>query len=79
MNALPTTAHQQRNNVLSLVILSMIAFLCLQVWLLIEVIQTSLGAEGSFFLLATLVSTLCAVGNWKLWQLLDRRIDNFNR
>mgnify|MGYP001298850602 CR=1 FL=1 len=79
MNALPTTAHQQRNTVLSLVVLAMIVFLCLQIWLLIEVIQTSLGAEGGFSLLATLVSTLCAVGNWQLWRLLHRRIDNFSR
>ena len=79
MNALPTTAHQQRNNVFSLAALSMIVLLSLQIWLLIEVIQTSLGAEGGFSLLATLVSTLCAVGNWQLWHLLHRRIDNFSR
>ena len=79
MNTLPTTAHQQRNTLFSLVALSMIVFLCLQIWLLIEVIQTSLGAEGSFSLLATLISTLCAVGNWQLWHLLHRRIDNFSR
>jgi hypothetical protein len=57
----------------------MIVFLCLQVWLLIEVIQTSLGGEGGFSLLATLISTLCAVGNWQLWTLLNRRIDTYGR
>jgi len=79
MNALPTTVHQQRDTIFSLVALSMIVFLCLQVWLLIEVIQTSLGGEGGFSLLATLVSTLCGIGNWQLWMLFNRRIGNFSR
>ena len=79
MNTIPMTAHQQRSNVLSLVGLSMIVLLCLQIWLLIEVIQTSLGGEGHFSLLATVLSVLCTAGNWQLWSLLDRRISNFSR
>ena len=79
MNALPTTIYQQRNNVLSLVVLSMIVLLCLQTWLFIEVIQTSLGGEGHFSLLATILSFVCTAGNWQLWTLLHRRIDNFSR
>jgi len=79
MNTLPTTAHQQRNAIFSLVTLSMIVFLCLQVWLFIEMIQTALGKEGGFSLLATLISALCVAGNWQLWNLLHRRIPNFSR
>jgi hypothetical protein len=79
MNALPTTAYQQRNSAFSLVVLSMIVLLCLQIWLLIEVIHGSLGSEGGYFLLATVVSALCVAGNWRLWSLLQRRIDDFGR
>ena len=79
MNSLPATAHQQRNNVFSLATLGMIVLLCLQIWLLIEVIHTSLGGEGNFSLLATMLSVLCAIGNWQLWGLLRRRVDNFCR
>lgn len=79
MNSIPTTVYQQRNNVFSLVALAMMVLLCLQIWLLIEVIQTSLGGEGSFSLLATGLSVLCVAGNWQLWGLLHRRIDDINR
>ena len=79
MNTLPTTIHQQRNNVFSLATLSMIVLLCLQIWLFIEVTHISLGGEGHFSLLATTLSFLCTAGNWQLWTLLHRRIGNFSR
>lgn len=79
MNALPTTAHQQRNSVFALAGLSMIVLLCLQIWLLIEVIHGSLGSEGGYFLLATMISAFCVAGNWQLWHLLHRRIGDFGR
>ena len=46
----------------------MIVLFCLQLWLLIEVLHGSLGSEGGYSLLATLVSVLCAAGNWQLWH-----------
>jgi hypothetical protein len=79
MNTLPTTAHQQRNTIFSLVAFSMIVLFSLQLWLFIEVLHGSLGSEGGYSLLATLVSLLCVAGNWQLWHLLHRRIDNFSR
>jgi len=79
MSTLPTTIYQQRNNLLSLVVLSMIVLLCLQIWLFIEVMHLSLGGEGHFSLLATLLSFACTAGNWQLWTLLHRRISNFGR
>ena len=79
MNSLPATAHQQRNNVFSLATLGMIVLLCLQIWLLIEVIHISLGGEGNFSLLATMLSVLCVIGNWQFWGLLCRRVDSFCR
>ena len=79
MSTLPTTVYQQRNNVLSLVVLSMIVLLCLQIWFFVEVIHTSLGGEGHYSLLATILSFVCTAGNWQLWTLLHRRTDNFGR
>ena len=79
MNMLPTTVHQQQNNIFSLATLGMVVLLCLQIWLLTEVIHTLLGGEGNFSLLATMLSVLCVAGNWQLWGLLHRRVDNFYR
>ena len=79
MSAIPATFHQQRNNVLSLVVLSMIVLLCLQTWFFVEVIHTSLGGEGHCSLLATILSFVCTAGNWQLWTLLRRRIGDFSR
>ena len=69
-----TTEH-----VFSLATLGMIVLLCLQIWLLIEVIHTSLGGGGNFSLLATYVLCPLRLGNWQLWGLLCRRVDNFCR
>lgn len=79
MNPRPTTVHQQWNTLFSLATLGMLVLLCLQVWLLIEVLHTSLGGEGNFSLLATFLSVLCGAGNWQLWTLLHRRIGDFDR
>jgi hypothetical protein len=79
MSTLPATIHQQRNNVFSLAVLSMIVLLCLQIWLFIEVMHISLGGEGHFSLLATILSFMCTAGNWQVWTLLERRIHNFSR
>jgi hypothetical protein len=79
MNTLPTTAHQQRNSVFALAALSMIVLLCLQIWLLIEVIHGALGGEGGYFLSATMISAVCVAGNWQLWNLLQRRIGDSGR
>ncbi|MBM4254579.1 MAG: hypothetical protein FJ147_01630 [Deltaproteobacteria bacterium] len=79
MSTLPTTGYQQRNNVFSLTALSMIVLLCLQIWLFIEVTHISLGGDGHFSLLATVLSFMCTAGNWQLWTLLHRRIGDFSR
>ncbi len=79
MSTLPTTFHQQRSAVLSLVVLSMVVLLCLQVWLFIEVMHISLGGEGRFALIATIFSLACTAGNWQLWMLLHRRVGDFGR
>lgn len=79
MSTAPPTLYHQRNTVLSLVVLAMIVLLCLQVWLFIEVMHISLGGEGRFSLIATILSFVCAAGNWQLWMLLHRRIHDFDR
>jgi hypothetical protein len=79
MSSLPTTFFHQRSTVLTLVLLAMIVLLCFQIWLFIEMVHISLGGEGQFSLIATILSFMCTAGNWQLWQLLHRRIHDFDR
>ena len=73
MTPIPPTLRQQQNTVLSLVALFVMAFLCLQLWLLVETLETSFHSTTASALPAVIVSTLCALASWWLWRLLQRR------
>lgn len=73
MSTIPATLRQQQNTVLSLVTLFILAFVCLQLWLLVETLETALHSTTASVLPAVFVSSVCAVASWWLWRLLPRR------
>jgi uncharacterized membrane protein YbhN (UPF0104 family) len=73
MTTLPPTLRQQQNTVLSLVALFVMALLCLQLWLLVDTLETALHSATTSSLPAVIVSALCALTSWWLWRLLRRR------
>lgn len=73
MTTLPSTLRQQQNTVLSLVTLFVMTLLCLQLWLLVETLDTAFHSSAASPLPAIIVSTICALTSWWLWRLLQRR------
>lgn len=73
MIAIPPTLRHQQNTVLSLVALFVLMFLCLQLWLLVETLDTAFHSTSASALPAIIVSTVCALASWWLWRLLQRR------
>ena len=73
MTPSPPTLRQQQNTVLSLVALFVLMFLCLQLWLLVETLDTAFHSTAESALPAIIVSTVCALASWWLWRLLQRR------
>lgn len=73
MNTIPATLRQQQNTVLSLVALFVLAFVCLQLWLLVETLETAFHSTTASALPAVMVSAVCALASWGLWRLLQRR------
>jgi apolipoprotein N-acyltransferase len=74
MTPIPPTLRQQQNTVLSLVTLFVMAFLCLQLWLLVETLEMAFHSTTASALPAVLVSAVCALASWWLWRLLQRRV-----
>jgi protein-S-isoprenylcysteine O-methyltransferase Ste14 len=73
MTPLPATLRQQQNTVLSLVTLFVLALLCLQLWLLVETLETAFPPATASSLPGVIVSAVCALVGWWLWRLLQRR------
>ncbi|MBI3249518.1 MAG: hypothetical protein HYZ50_23700 [Deltaproteobacteria bacterium] len=73
MSTIPATLRQQQNTVLSLVALFILAFVCLQLWLLVETLETAFHSTTASALPAVMVSAVCALASWWLWRLLQRR------
>jgi apolipoprotein N-acyltransferase len=73
MTLIPPTLRQQQNTVLSLVALFVLMFMCLQLWLLVETLDTVFHSTPASALPAVIVSALCALASWWLWRLLQRR------
>ena len=73
MSTIPATLRQQQNTVLSLVALFVMAFMCLQLWLLVETLETAFHSTTASALPAVIVSAVCALASWGLWRLLRRR------
>jgi apolipoprotein N-acyltransferase len=73
MTTIPPTLRQQQNTVLSLVALFVMAFLCLQLWLLVETLETAFHSTTPSALPAVIVSAICALASWWLWRLLQHR------
>jgi uncharacterized membrane protein len=73
MTTIPPTFRQQQNTVLSLVTLFVAAFMCLQLWLLVETLETAFRSTTASVIPAVLVSAVCALASWSLWRLLQRR------
>ena len=53
---------------LLLVMAFVLAFLNLQLWLLVQAVEGSLRGEDAIVLPATLISGLCFLGAWRLWR-----------
>jgi apolipoprotein N-acyltransferase len=73
MTPIPPTLRQQQNTVLSLVAFFATALMCLQLWLLVETLETAFHATAASALPAVSVSAVCALVSWCLWRLLQRR------
>ena len=73
MITIPPTLRQQQSTVLSLVALFVMAFMCLQLWLLVETLETAFRPTAASALPAIIVSSVCALASWWLWRLLQRR------
>lgn len=73
MTPIPPTLRQQQNTVLSLVALFVLMFLCLQLWLLVETLDTAFHSTSASALPAIVVSAVCTLASWWLWRLLQRR------
>lgn len=73
MTTIPATFRQQQSTVLSLVAILVMAFVCLQLWLLVETIDTAFHPLTASALPAVIVSAVCALASWWLWRLLLRR------
>jgi apolipoprotein N-acyltransferase len=73
MSTIPATLRQQQSAVLSLVAIFVMAFMCLQLWLLVETLETAFHPTTSSTLPAVIVSAVCAMASWWLWRLLRRR------
>ena len=73
MTTLPPTLRQQQNTALSLVTIFVLTLLCLQLWLLVETLETALHSSTASPLPAVIVSAICALTSWWLWRLLQRR------
>jgi predicted permease len=73
MTTIPATLRQQQSTVLSLIAIFVMAFVCLQLWLLVETIDTAFRSETMSSLPAVIVSAVCALASWWLWRLLQRR------
>ena len=73
MTTIPPTFRQQQSTVLSLVVLFVMAFMCLQLWLLVETLETAFHPTTASALPAVIVSVVCALASWWLWRLLQYR------
>ena len=73
MTTIPATLRQQQSTVLSLVAIFVMAFVCLQLWLLVETLETAFHPATTSSLPAVMVSAVCALASWWLWRLLRRR------
>ena len=73
MTTIPPTLRQQQSTVLSLVAIFVVAFMCLQLWLLVETLETAFHPTTASALPAVIVSTVCALASWGLWRLLQCR------
>jgi hypothetical protein len=66
----PPIRTPQRDTTLSLVTAFVVILLLLQLWLLVDALEGSLGGEGAIAFPATLVSGLCFLGAWQLRRML---------
>ena len=73
MTPIPPTLRQQQNTVFSLVVFFVTALMCLQLWLLVETLETAFHPTAAPALPAASVSAVCALAGWCLWRLLQRR------
>jgi hypothetical protein len=73
MTPIPHTLRQQQNTVLSLVALFVLMFMCLQLWLLVETLDTAFRSTSASALPAVIVSAVCTLASSWLWRLLQRR------
>jgi hypothetical protein len=73
MTTFSPTLRQQQNTVLSLVTIFVMTLLCLQLWLLVETLETAFHSSAASPLPAVIVSATCALTSWWLWRLLQRR------
>jgi hypothetical protein len=73
MSTIPATLRQQQSTVLSLVALLVMAFVCLQLWLLVATLETAFHQEPASAVPAVIVSAVCTLTSWWLWRLLQRR------
>ena len=67
------TLQQQRSTVLHLVMAFLGMLLLVQLWLLVNVLEGSLGGEGIIVLPAALASGLCFLAAWLLLRALPKR------
>jgi apolipoprotein N-acyltransferase len=72
MTTVPPTLRQQQSTVLSLVAIFIMAFVCLQLWLLVETIGAALQPQTASVLPEAVVSLFCTLASWALWRLLQR-------
>lgn len=71
-----SAGHAIRNShhatALLLVMAFVIAFLNIQLWLLVQAAEGTLRGEDAIVLPATLISGLCFLGAWRLWHMVQR-------
>lgn len=69
----PAPLRQQRNTVLALVMAFVSVLLLIQLWLLVQAIEGAAKGERAIVFPVTLASSLCFLGAWRLWHLLQNR------
>jgi hypothetical protein len=69
----PALLRQQRNTVLALVMAFVSVLLLIQLWLLVQAIEGASKGERAIVFPVTLASSLCFLGAWRLWHLLQNR------
>jgi hypothetical protein len=69
----PQSANRQRDTTLSLVMAFVIVLLLVQLWLLVETVESVLGGVDAIILPATVASGFCFLAAWGLWRTLRPR------